>query len=218
MAAAMTVAFMLFAVPTAALRGSVRPSHQLLASHSCSERAQTVGAQCAQALGEQGLSRRSAFRLALQAGSAVVLGEAALRQLPAYASGGATAGKTTSIPRAKARYYGRITEAVNSFLSLKAPAEAGTKLGGSDFFKENGPYSEFMTAGYLLAVAFKIDAKIPPSRIAQVGKHGALMASLDKLKSASPANVGAAYAAAAVALDDFLDSVELPPLSDGRYE
>eukprot|EP00965_Chrysotila_dentata_P116487 3850365-Pleurochrysis_carterae.AAC.2 len=210
MAVAMTVAFMLFAVPTAALRGSVRPSHQLLASHSCSERAQTVGAQCAQALGEQGLSRRSAFRLALQAGSAVVLGEAALRQLPAYASGGATAGKTTSIPRAKARYYGRITEAVNSFLSLKAPAEAGTKLGGSDFFKENGPYSEFMTAGYLLAVAFKCAIC--------VGKHGALMASLDKLKSASPANVGAAYAAAAVALDDFLDSVELPPLSDGRYE
>jgi hypothetical protein len=29
---------------------------------------------------------------------------------PAYASGGATAGKTTSIPRAKVRYYGRMSQ------------------------------------------------------------------------------------------------------------
>jgi hypothetical protein len=41
--------------------------------------------------------------------------------LPAYASGGATAGKYTTIPIAKRRYYGRVQEAVHEFL-LMAPA------------------------------------------------------------------------------------------------
>lgn len=40
---------------------------------------------------------------------------------PAYASGGATAGKYTTIPIAKRRYYGRVQEAVHEFL-LMAPA------------------------------------------------------------------------------------------------
>ena len=39
----------------------------------------------------------------------------------AYASGGATAGKYTTIPIAKRRYYGRVQEAVHEFL-LMAPA------------------------------------------------------------------------------------------------
>jgi hypothetical protein len=38
-----------------------------------------------------------------------------------YASGGATAGKYTTIPIAKRRYYGRVQEAVHEFL-LMAPA------------------------------------------------------------------------------------------------
>jgi hypothetical protein len=41
--------------------------------------------------------------------------------LPANASGGATAGKYTTIPIAKRRYYGRVQEAVHEFL-LMAPA------------------------------------------------------------------------------------------------
>lgn len=40
---------------------------------------------------------------------------------PAYASGGATAGKYTTIPIAKRRYYGRVQEAVHEFL-LMTPA------------------------------------------------------------------------------------------------
>ena len=40
---------------------------------------------------------------------------------PALASGGATAGKYTTIPIAKRRYYGRVQEAVHEFL-LMAPA------------------------------------------------------------------------------------------------
>ena len=38
-----------------------------------------------------------------------------------FASGGATAGKYTTIPIAKRRYYGRVQEAVHEFL-LMAPA------------------------------------------------------------------------------------------------
>ncbi|KAL3768439.1 hypothetical protein ACHAW5_005852 [Stephanodiscus triporus] len=41
--------------------------------------------------------------------------------VPANASGGATAGKYTTIPIAKRRYYGRVQEAVHEFL-LMAPA------------------------------------------------------------------------------------------------
>jgi len=41
--------------------------------------------------------------------------------LASYASGGATAGKYTTIPIAKRRYYGRVQEAVHEFL-LMAPA------------------------------------------------------------------------------------------------
>mmetsp|Transcript_8766 Transcript_8766/g.18759 ORF Transcript_8766/g.18759 Transcript_8766/m.18759 type:complete len:264 (-) Transcript_8766:166-957(-) len=44
-----------------------------------------------------------------------------LSPFPATASGGATAGKYTTIPIAKRRYYGRVQEAVHEFL-LMAPA------------------------------------------------------------------------------------------------
>jgi len=37
---------------------------------------------------------------------------------PAFASGGATAGKYTTIPIAKRRYYGRVQEAVHEFLEM----------------------------------------------------------------------------------------------------
>jgi len=134
----------------------------------------------------------------------------------AFASGGATSGRTTSIPRAKLRYFGRVTAAVAAFESLKATADVGS-VSKSTFFKEDAGYSEFKTAGYLLAVAFKIDGKIPPERIEQARRHKALMASLDKLQSASKDKVGDAYAAAAVSLNAFLEGVELPPLGDDRY-
>ena len=40
-------------------------------------------------------------------------------QEPAWASGGATAGKYTTIPIAKRRYYGRVQQAVHEFVSAK---------------------------------------------------------------------------------------------------
>ena len=43
----------------------------------------------------------------------------------ASASGGATSGKTTSIPRAKLRYYDRITAVVSRFEAMEAPISSG---------------------------------------------------------------------------------------------
>ena len=90
----------------------------------------------------------------------------------AQASGGATAGKTTSIPRAKLRYYGRVTAVVIAYEALGAAIKSGDgiKAAASSFFSdsEEGPAQELKTAGYLLSVAFKIDGKIPPDKIQQV--------------------------------------------------
>ena len=79
--------------------------------------------------------------------------------LPALASGGATAGKTTSIPRAKLRYYDRITAAVVAYEAVPAAVDAGSRDGGGFFSAaEDAGASELKTAGYLLAVAFKLDS------------------------------------------------------------
>ena len=50
---------------------------------------------------------------------AALSGAGALVPVASWASGGATAGKTTSIPRAKTRYYSRITASVQEFEILK---------------------------------------------------------------------------------------------------
>ena len=62
---------------------------------------------------------------------------------PAFASGGATAGKYTTIPIAKRRYYGRVQQAVHEFL-LMAPAvikgdltDPTVQVMSSDFFCKN---------------------------------------------------------------------------------
>ena len=55
-------------------------------------------------IGTNALPRRALF--ALLPAALAIPGVPA----PAYASGGATAGKTTSIPRAKVRYYGRMSQ------------------------------------------------------------------------------------------------------------
>mmetsp|Transcript_14825 Transcript_14825/g.20932 ORF Transcript_14825/g.20932 Transcript_14825/m.20932 type:complete len:246 (+) Transcript_14825:98-835(+) len=57
-------------------------------------------------------SRREFF------GKAAVVAGLLASPLPSNASGGATAGKYTTIPIAKRRYYGRVQEAVHEFLLL----------------------------------------------------------------------------------------------------
>ena len=83
--------------------------------------------------------------------------------LSAVASGGATAGKTTSIPRAKLRYYDRITAAVAEFESLNgALGEAGAlkKAYGSFFSEVDGSaWMELKGAGFLLAGASQMGSR-----------------------------------------------------------
>ena len=64
--------------------------------------------------------RRHFLTTAVTTGSAILL-PTLLSTNAAYASGGATAGKYTTIPIAKRRYYGRVQEAVHEFL-LMGPA------------------------------------------------------------------------------------------------
>ncbi|KAL1498530.1 hypothetical protein AB1Y20_013851 [Prymnesium parvum] len=143
--------------------------------------------------------------------------------LAAHASGGATAGRTTSIPRAKLRYSGRLTAAVKAFLVLKA--SIGTdeqKKAGKAFFSdaEDSAYSELKTAGYLLAVAFKIDAKVPPDKLETVKAFKKLMKDLEELKKGmdgKPADAEKAFGKASESLNLYLEGVELPLLDDSSY-
>ena len=77
-------------------------------------------------------------------------------------------------------------------------------------------------AGYLLAVAFKIDARVPPQKIQQKRDHDALIASIDKLKKAvggsDKAAAQAQYADTLAKLDVYLKGVELPPTSHAAYQ
>lgn len=143
----------------------------------------------------------------------------------AVASGGATAGKTTSIPRAKLRYFGRVTEVIIAFNALGAAVKAGDgmKQAAGTFFgeKDDSPQADLTTAGYLLSCAFKIDGKIPPDKIAQVKDFKKLIKDLGSLKSAmkeSPAKAQAAYANAATSMDVWLEGVDLPPVASAVYD
>lgn len=155
-------------------------------------------------------------------GAAAAAATSVLAVPSAHASGGATAGKTTSIPRAKLRYYDRITAAVAAFEAL------GQSLGSTETLKpamaqffsttDGSPAEEFKGAGFLLAVAFKIDGRTPPDKVPAVKDWKKMMADLDKLKAASkPEQAKEAYAKAKATMDVYLDGVELPLLGDARY-
>jgi len=161
------------------------------------------------------------------AGGLSLLGAAtALVPTTAWASGGATSGKTTSIPRAKLRYYDRITAVVARFQSMEAQIAKGeSKMAVASFFGQvyetqdgsmSTAFDELKTAGFLLAVAFKIDSKIPPDKIQQVKDYKALMKEMDKLKS-SGKDASASYVSTKAAMGVFLEGVELPPLGNERY-
>lgn len=166
------------------------------------------------------LSRREALSALIAPAAALAWPAAAL------ASGGATAGKTTSIPRAKIRYYGRMSEVVFAFNAVGSAVEnaeaAALKTAKAAFFgdEKEGPFAELKAAGYLLAVAFKFDSKTPPDKLATVKAYKKMMAEIEKLKAAlgKPKEAKAAYAAAADKLDVYLELVELPARTDARYE
>lgn len=113
----------------------------------------------------------------------------------AWASGGATAGKYTSIPMAKRRYYGRVQEAVHEFVLLEPEIKSGADSAAyKDFFGDNmliksaskksacvgdekqctspekrtSRWADMQLTMFLLGNAFRIDASKAPERIKQV--------------------------------------------------
>ena len=143
------------------------------------------------------------------------------------ASGGATAGKTTSIPRAKVRYYGRISQVLFAYGAVEAAIKSGEaaqiKTAKKAFFSEadDSPSSELKSAGYLLAVAFKIDSKIPPDKIPAVKDYKSMMSGVESLKKAMGSGkadeAAKALTASRATVNAYLEAVELPPLGDPRY-
>lgn len=81
------------------------------------------------------LSRRDAFRGAAVAGLVAV----GSHEDVASASGGATAGKYTTIPSAKRRFYGRVKQAIYQFLQMEGPILTGNLQDESigKFFDKN---------------------------------------------------------------------------------
>lgn len=166
------------------------------------------------------LDRRSALAAGLALATPLV------RPLAAHASGGATAGKTTSIPRAKLRYYDRVSAAIGSFQGMgsKLTDKASCKQAAKDFFSDadDSPLSELKSAGYLLSVAFKIDTKIPPDKIQQVKDYKVAMKDLGALRSSMASgavdDAKKAYSKARASVEVYLEGVELPPLGDARYQ
>jgi len=145
----------------------------------------------------------------------------------AIASGGATAGKTTSIPRAKIRYYPRMSQVIFAYKGLGSAISSGDAAAikkAKTFFwaeSDDAPGTELKSVGYLLAVAFKIDSKIPPDKIPAVKEYKKMMADVEALKKAmggsKPSEASKAYAASTASLNVYLDAVDLPTLGDARY-
>jgi hypothetical protein len=140
--------------------------------------------------------------------------------LRGHASGGATAGKTTSIPRAKVRYYGRISQVLYAFNGLGKAITGGDaaaiKAAKASFWRdsEEAPVSELKSAGYLLAVAFKIDSKIPPEKIPAVKDYKKMMTDVDKLKAAMATGKAAEAAKAYAASKTSLNAYVTPPCGE----
>ena len=98
-------------------------------------RAQVAGRRTSPALGR---------REATSCGLAAALVSIALPSA-SWASGGATSGKTTSIPRAKLRYYDRITAVVTSYQGLEKSIAAGNTKNSPFWAGDQPPYDELKT-------------------------------------------------------------------------
>lgn len=95
--------------------------------------------------------RREAFKTMAAALSAGAV--ASMLPSTAFASGGATAGKYTTIPIAKRRYYGRVQQGVHDFLAMMPELEKADTTGEKcQFF--------FDTSGIVIVAARRQDSKI----------------------------------------------------------
>lgn len=169
-----------------------------------------------------------------------MLGSLTWTAVPALASGGATAGGAYLLS-AKQRYNDRVSKGVAGFLSLKSLLESGSLAGVREFFmsEDAGSWKDFSTSGYLLANAFRRNSSAAPDTLPAVKvsrgewwydfdryclnaasrrspqKWKAFAAEVEamtkSLKKKDAVGALAEYQAALVALDEYLEKVEIPP-------
>jgi len=156
-------------------------------------------------------SRRDAMASAAAAAALCVLGGA---PLPALASGGATAGKYTTIPIAKRRYFGRVKQGVFEFLAMEGAVFKGdlTSEDVTDFFadtlvvakkrqktnclapgtsacvvdeKVSSRWEDMKLSCFLLGNSFRVDSGKPPEKVKQVKEAKLFFAEVEKVKKAT---------------------------------
>jgi len=157
------------------------------------------------------MSAASSSRRAMIEGAAALLlfGGA---PLAAEASGGATAGKYTTIPIAKRRYYGRVKQGVFEYLAVGAAVKKGELSSATidDFFadtilvstarqkrtcngnddacttkeKYSSRWEDMKLSMFLLGNAFRTDSGKPPEKVKQVKEAKAFFGQVDKLQKA----------------------------------
>ena len=134
----------------------------------------------------------------------------------AFASGGATAGKYTTIPIAKRRYFGRVKQGVFEFLAVGAAIKKGELQSEAvtDFFADNiqvqskrqkkncvsansaecevkekfsSRWEDMKLTMFLLGNAFRMDSGKPPEKVKQVKEAKAFTSQVEKLRKAAKA-------------------------------
>ena len=135
--------------------------------------------------------------------------------LAASASGGATAGKYTTIPVAKRRYFGRVKQGVFEFLNMGGAVEKGdfksqpvtaffsqtivstsarqkSGCAMSDNCKVKEEYTsrweDMQFSMFLLGNAFRLDSGKPPEKVKQVKEAKAFFSEVEKLQRAMRQN------------------------------
>lgn len=164
-------------------------------------------------------STRKDFVATMTGASLVLATIGAFPLEPAVASGGATAGGVYLLS-AKQRYNDRVSKGVAGFLTLGAALENGDIDSVRAFFasEEVGSWKDFSAAGYLLANAFRRNSSAAPDTLPSVKKWKAYTAEVENmtkaLKKKDTKKALDSYAVASLALDEYLEKVELPPGKD----
>ena len=149
-------------------------------------------------------------------GAAAALAATLVSPEGAFASGGATAGKYTTIPIAKRRYFGRVKQGVFEFLAVGAAIKKGELQSEdiTDFFSDNiqvqkkrqktgclsvtgsecvvsekfsSRWEDMKLSMFLLGNSFRMDSGKPPEKVKQVKEAKAFTSQVEKLRKAAAA-------------------------------
>eukprot|EP00814_Leptocylindrus_danicus_P014113 CAMPEP_0116008970 /NCGR_PEP_ID=MMETSP0321-20121206/3168_1 /TAXON_ID=163516 /ORGANISM="Leptocylindrus danicus var. danicus, Strain B650" /LENGTH=203 /DNA_ID=CAMNT_0003477871 /DNA_START=51 /DNA_END=662 /DNA_ORIENTATION=+ len=159
----------------------------------------------------------------LQTSTATLLSSAILLNTnvkPAEASGGATAGGAYLLS-AKQRYNARVQAGAKALFALNSTNNFNQEAAVQYFTPENngeGSWSDFQSAGYLLANAFRRSSSTAPDALPSVKGWKAFAADVAKLEKAVLKKKGkdaaVLWEVCVEGLDRYLELVELPPVRD----